>query len=104
MRPIYGAPTLIVVSSKKDAGAEKVGIADAACIVENMHLAATDLGLGSVYLWAFLRAFVEDSNLLTELNLPAGFQPVSGLAVGYPTEPLIVARELKKTIAINTID
>ena len=42
--PLYGAPTMILVSVKEQEGQiPPTGIANAACVVENMHLAATDL-------------------------------------------------------------
>ena len=50
--PFYGAPTLIVISAKPKDDGQMVYIADVGCILENMQLAATDIGLGSVYLWA----------------------------------------------------
>ena len=49
LRPTYGAPTVILVSVSRDSK-QDAAYCNAACIVENMHLAATDLGLGSVYL------------------------------------------------------
>ena len=76
--PFYGAPTLIVISAKPKDDGQMVYIADVGCILENMQLAATDIGLGSVYLWA----------LLASLELPEGFKPVSALALGYPAKPL----------------
>lgn len=102
MKPFYGAPTLIIISSKTNEKAPHIGLANAACIIENMSLAATDLGLGSVYLMGFLVAFSADAELVKELNLPEGFAPVSAIAVGYPTEPL-VERDSKHIIKINTI-
>ncbi|OBR97144.1 MULTISPECIES: nitroreductase family protein [Clostridium] len=103
MKPFYGAPTLIVVSGKANDKAPHIEIANAACVIENMALAATDIGLGSVYLWGFLASFSKEKELLKELNLPEGFVPVSGIALGYPTEPLTKEKELKQTIKINTI-
>ena len=68
-----------------------------------MSLAATDLGLGSVYLYGFLVAFSAEPELLKELGLPEGFSPVSAIALGYPVQPLTEEKEPKKTISINTI-
>ena len=103
MKPFYGAPTVVVVSGKSNEKAPNVEIANAACIVENMALAATDIGLGSVYLWGFLASFSADKELLKELNLPESFVPVSAIALGYPIEPLTNEKELKQIIKINTI-
>lgn len=103
MDPFYGAPTLIIVSGKPNEKAPAVEVANAACIVENMSLTATDMGLGSVYLLGFLFAISTDKELLKELNLPEGFVPASALAIGYPTEPLTQEKELKQTISLNVI-
>jgi Nitroreductase len=101
--PLYGAPTLIIISGKPHEKFPHAELANAACIIENMALAATDLGIGSVYLWGILSAFNADKELLKELNLPEGFIPVSSIALGHPTEPLTTEKELKQTIKINTI-
>ncbi|HEY8891588.1 MAG TPA: nitroreductase family protein [Clostridium sp.] len=103
MKPFYGAPTLIIVSSKVNEEVPTVGVANAACIIENMTLAATDMSLGSVYLWAFISSFSADKDLLKELGLPEGFTPLSGIAIGYPVEALDKAKKSKHTININMI-
>ena len=63
-------------------------IADVGCILENMQLAATDIGLGSVYLWALLNRIPQSPQFVASLELPEGFKPVSALALGYPAKPL----------------
>lgn len=52
--PTYGAPTVIFVLEDRD-DPDLLSGANAACIVEHMALAATDLGLGSVYLLGICR-------------------------------------------------
>lgn len=101
--PLYGAPTLVIVSGKPIDKFPNIEIANAACIIENMALAATDMGIGSVYLWGILYAFHADKELLKDLNLPEGFVPTSGIALGYPAEPLTAEKEWKQTIKVNTI-
>lgn len=101
--PLYGAPTLIIISGKPNAKFPNAEIANAACIIENMSLAATNIGIGSLYLLGIISAFYSDKELLKDLNLPEGFIPASGIALGYPTEPLTIEKELKQTIKINTI-
>ena len=51
-----------------------------------MHLAATALGLGSVFMWGSLEAMrvIPELDNTSILNLPEGFEPLIGLAVGYP--------------------
>lgn len=101
--PLYGAPTLIIISGKPNDNFPNVEIANAACIIENMALAATSMGIGSVYLWGILYAFNTDKELLKELNLPEVFIPVSSIALGYPIEPLTEEKELKQSIKVNKI-
>lgn len=103
MNPFYGAPTVILISSKPNEKAPAIGIANASCIIENMSLAATDLGIGSVYLLGFVFAISKNEELLKELNLPEGFAPAAAIALGYPTEPLTTEKELKQTIETNFI-
>lgn len=80
---LYGAPTLIVVSSSGDPLLENIEYANAACIIENMMLAATDIGIGSVYIWGAVTAFREDMEICQALKLPDGFRPISAVALGY---------------------
>ena len=82
-----GAPTVILVSVAEDQGQIAPNmIASAGCVVENMHLAATDLGLGSVYLGS-IQAVNNSFEVLYKLNLKDGFWPVAALAVGNAKEP-----------------
>jgi nitroreductase len=83
MHPLYGAPTVILVSAK-DPGVEKrfVAYCNAACIVENMALAATDLGLGNVYLLGAVFALESEPQLKEELKVPEGYLPASAIAIG----------------------
>lgn len=103
INPLYGAPTLIIVSGKPNDKFPNIELANAACIIENMALTATSIGIGSVYLLGILSAFHEDKELLKELNLPNGFIPVSGIALGYPTESLTEEKALKQYIKVNKI-
>lgn len=101
--PLYGAPTLVVVSGKPHDKYPHAELANASCIIENIALAATDLGIGSVYLWGTTHAIIGNKELLKELNLPEGFIPAASIALGYPTESLTTEKELKQTIKITTI-
>lgn len=100
--PMYGAPTLIVISGKP-VEMFTIELANASCIIENMSLAATDIGLGSVYILGPIAALINDKELAKELNIPEGFVPAAAVAIGYPKEPLTKVRELKQTIETNVI-
>lgn len=88
--PFYAAPTLIVISAKPKEDSQLVYIADVGCVLENMQLAATDLGLGSVFLWAMLNRIPQSPQFVASLELPEGFKPISAMALGYPAKPLDV--------------
>jgi nitroreductase len=101
--PLYGAPTLVIVSGKPNDVFPTAHVANTACIIENMALAATNFGIGSLYLLGIISAFTEDKELLETLHLPEDFIPVSGIVLGYPTEPLTTEKILRPTIKIDTI-
>ena len=81
----FGAPTLILVSS---APVMRPGMqyTNSGCIVENMVLAATDLGIASVVLAGVPFALADNPSLVKELGIPEGFVPVLGAALGYGEE------------------
>jgi len=87
MDPLYGAPTLFIVSST-DISEDHIEYCNAACVIENILLAATAKGLGSCYIWGCLRKLRARSDLLARLNLPDGATILSAAAVGYPEVPL----------------
>lgn len=76
----FSAPTLIFVSSKKakyDQEYENV-----ACVMENMALAATDIGIGNVYLKG-MTLHIDEGTLSKLLDLPEGVRAIAALGVGY---------------------
>ncbi len=101
--PFYNPPALIIVSCQREPSARGREIADAACAIENMHLAATDLGLGSVFLWSCILLVAELPGIQKILELPADFIPIAGLAIGYTAESLDTPKPDKETIAVNFI-
>lgn len=97
----FNAPTIIAVSSTDETATIQ---ANTACVIENMAISATDLGLGSLLLWAAFRALRTDQELLKELNLPEGFIPQAGIAIGYPAEKLDETLVNKHNIEIKYFD
>lgn len=78
----YNAPVLIVVANKKDYGNN---MADVACAVENMMLAANELDLGSCYINQ-LKWLNEDPTLLEYLRgfgLREDERVYASVAIGY---------------------
>ncbi len=80
----YGAPVLILVSTKDDEQFASLNIANASCVIENMLIEATDLDLQSIYLWGFWHfGLPKMPELQAKLNLPEGFSPMASAAIGY---------------------
>ena len=96
----YGAPTVIAISSNK---LENVNYSNAGCVAQNMLLAATDLGLGSVYVINLAWACEKDESLVKELGIGDGFFPVASVALGYPVEEIKYRQEFVKRIKTSKI-
>jgi nitroreductase len=95
----FGAPTLILVSS---APVKRPGMqfTNSGCVIENMVIAATDLGIASVVLAGAPFALQENAELQKELGIPEGFVPVLGAAFGYGAEDVPPAEH---TITVNRV-
>ncbi len=75
----YHAPTLIIVSGKKDAPNWST---DCSIALENMVIAAESLDIGSVWI-GMLRFFFQQEDAVKKLGLPEGYVPFYGIALGY---------------------
>lgn len=95
----FGAKTLVFVSSTPihRAGTEHANVG---IVVENMVLAATDLGIDSVILGGAPVAVAQDPELMKELEIPEGYTPLLGVFLGYGAEDTPVKEH---TIAINRV-
>lgn len=78
--PVYGAPTLIILSA-----GDPNGIANTSCSAENMLVAATARGLGSCYLMSIRGAFSGENGpeLLKECGIPTGNTVCCAVITGY---------------------
>lgn len=85
--PSYGAPLFILVSRMPEAIDEIVKY-DVGCIIENMHLAAAALGLGSVYIHGMIFSIRGEKDWQKAAGLPEDAIPMCGLAVGHSAHPL----------------
>jgi len=93
IHPMYNAHVYIVVSAKLANPADNVGYSNCATIVENMALAAVELGLGACHIWGATAALSHNEELLKQLNLPEGFTPCCGIILG-KTEEVYTEREI----------
>lgn len=81
---IYKAPLAVIVCSDTEKtwtrpfDGKKLTDIDASIVTDHMMLAATDLGLGSVWICYF-----KPDVLKAEFNLPENLEPVNILALGY---------------------
>ena len=87
--PLYGAPTLVVLAGKQSI-LPNIEFTNAGCVLQNMLVAATDLGVDSIYLWMPMYGINEDPELMGRLGFPEGFTCLGTVALGY------AAKEFKK--------
>ncbi len=80
MHPFYNAPTVILVSS---AGDGNVNYSNAAILVQNMALAATDMGIGACHIWGAVGVLNGNVELIKKLKVPDGMTPCCAIALGY---------------------
>lgn len=85
---LYGAPMLIVVSQKlsESRAMDNVMYSNAATIVENMALAAAELGVGACHIWGATMAMSAKAETVAKLSLPEGFVPCCAIALGKTSE------------------
>lgn len=85
-KPLYDAPTVIILSASNDSDFAKQ---DCSCANQNMAIAAKSLGIGSRYLdvpnLAFERS--EGDELCEKCGVPKNYQVICSLSLGYPTNP-----------------
>ncbi|MGF6375954.1 nitroreductase [Clostridiales Family XIII bacterium PM5-7] len=104
LHPLYGAPTLILVSGKDgDQGQIERSMANASCIIENMMILAADIGLGSCYIFGMIEPMRNDQKLCEELKVPEGFFPCAGVALGYPDKESEMREFVADRIAIEYV-
>ena len=94
--PFYGAPTVVLVSSVMNPSPmDNVKYSDAAGIVENMALAAVELGIGACHIWGAVRVLNATPELKAELPIPEGRVPCCAIALGH-TDEVYALREVDR--------
>lgn len=87
MHPFYGAPTVILVSSVIGEGMmSNVNYSNAATIVQNMALAATQLGIGACHIWGAVGVLHNNNGLKAALKVPENMMPCCAIALGKTDE------------------
>lgn len=83
MHPFYNAPTVILVSSVLPAdNSGNVNYSNAAILVQNMALTATELGIGACHIWGAVGVLNGNKELVKELKVPEGMTPCCAIALG----------------------
>ena len=86
---IEEAPVVIVVCANESRSSQGYGgrgrtlycLQDTAAAIQNIHLLAHSLGLGSCWIGAF-----KEEEVREVLKLPQGIRPIAIIPVGYPAE------------------
>ncbi len=86
---IAEAPLVIVVCADETRSAKRYAsrgrtlycLQDTAAAIQNIHLAAYSLGLGTCWVGAF-----SEEETKRVLNVPEGIRPIAMIPVGYPNE------------------
>ncbi len=99
----YGAPVVIFVSASPEQMFPGIETYNTACVIENMMIAATDLGLDNIYLWGAIQNLAKDKELCDKMGIPDGFTPISAMAMGYSLGGEAKPRELKISLKVNYI-
>ena len=63
-----------------------MGTLDAGAIIENMLLAAADLGLGTCFIAGCLLGTKDPAKLRSILQIPEGFEVKSGITLGHAAD------------------
>lgn len=87
MHPFYCAPTVILVSSVVGEGVmSNVNYSNAATVVQNMALAATELGVGACHIWGAVGVLCANEELKAKLKIAENMSPCCAIALGKTDE------------------
>lgn len=80
--PFYGAPAVLVVLAKKDC---PTGVYDGSLVMQNLMLAAHELGLGSCWIHRAKEEFElpEGKEILKSLGIDEAYEGIGHCIVGY---------------------
>lgn len=81
--PTFDAPILMVLSIKPNNAFPMIPYCNVSCAAENIMLAATDLGLASVFVMGIPLVLQKKADLLNKLHIDNDLTPAISLLVGY---------------------
>ena len=100
----FGAPLVLIVCAdhnvvwKRPYDGKKISDIDASIVTDHMMLAATELGLGSVWICYFKPDIIR-----SEFNLPSHVEPINILAIGYENEGAALKRRTTRKPLEETV-
>ncbi len=100
--PLYGAPTLVVLASKQSI-LPNIEFTNAGCVIQNMMVAAADLGVDSVYLWMAMFGINGEPELIERLGFPEGYTCVGTVALGYAAKDFPKVKADEQRIEVSYI-
>ena len=95
----YNAPTVIVISGKKDVSSSLV---DCSAAIENMLIAAESIGLGTVWI-GLIRYFFTFGDEVKKLQIPDGYEPCYAVAIGYKENDRVLGPSKRNKEVVNYI-
>lgn len=99
----YNAPIVIIVCARSDSRTPLLSCMDAGCIIQNMMLAATDSGLGSVYVYCAVPPLAANRTLCARAGIPEDFEPISCMPLGFIKEAA-APRESDTPLAVTVVE
>ena len=82
----FGAKTMVMISITPSVLSHEMECINAGIVIENMVLAATDMGIDSVILGGAPAIVSQNPDVMQKLGIPEGFSPVLGALFGYAVE------------------
>lgn len=81
--PFYGAPVVLVVLANKEV---PTYLYDGSCVMENLMLAAYDLGVGSCWIHRAKQEFESEEGkaILKSLGIEGDYEGIGHVILGYP--------------------
>lgn len=90
----HRAPTVIIVSGRKDAVTPMI---DCSAAVQNMLLAAESMDIGSCWI-GFAKFFFENPENMKKFNIPENYEVHFGVSLGYKVQKNPEASERNKEV------
>lgn len=78
----YNAPTVLIVSGKKEEEPMMNSVVDCSAAIQNIILTAESLNIGSCWI-GLIRFFFAHEDEVEKLGLPDGYKPLYAVCLGY---------------------